>query len=438
MIINIAIKKINQIRKKYLTTDTREKLFGNFLSLSILQIANYILPLITLPYLVRILGPEKFGLVTFSQAFISYFIILTDYGFNLSATREISINRGNKVKVIEIFNSVMIIKLFLIVISFVIMTIIVSQFQKFKQDWLIYYLTFGMVLGQVLFPVWFFQGIERMNYITKLNIIAKLIFTVSIFMFIKKPEDYIILPIINSFGSIIAGLLGIRIVFKKFRMKIEKVKLENIKFHLKEGGYIFFSSVATSFYTLGNIFILGLFTNNIIVGYYAGAEKIIRAIQGLLGPISQTVYPHISKLMNDSKEDGIKFIKKLFVYFGGFSFSLSFFVFIFNDLLVKVLLGKQYSESVIVLRILAFIPFIVGLSNILGIQTMLTLNYQKAFIKIILFASLINLILSLILVQSFKHIGISISVLVTEISVTLLMMIYLYKKGIKIIGVYYV
>jgi len=120
--------------EKILLNPTRKTLLENFLSLSFLQVANYILPLVTLPYLIRVLGPEKFGLIAFAQAFIGYFQILTDYGFNLSATREISINREDKDKVSEIFSSVMIIKIFLFIFSLLIILFIVFFFDKFRGD----------------------------------------------------------------------------------------------------------------------------------------------------------------------------------------------------------------------------------------------------------------------------------------------------------------
>lgn len=422
------------IKERFLATDTRRRLIENFLSLSVLQIANYILPLITLPYLVRVLGPEKFGLIAFWQAFIGYFMILTDYGFNLSATRDISINRENKEKVSEIFSSVMIIKLALMIISLILMSVIILSFEKFRQDWIVYYLTFGMVVGQVLFPTWFFQGMEKMKYITFLNILAKVIFTVAIFVFVKKASDYLYVPILNSLGFIIAGILGLWIVFKDFEINFKFVSLEELKRQLKEGWYIFISTVAISLYTISNTFILGLFTNNAIVGYYAAAEKIVKALQGLLGPVSQTIYPYISKLMNESVELGIKFIKKATVIIGGISFGLSLILFICAESVINILLGPKYYESVIVLKILAFLPFIIALSNIFGIQTMLTLNYKKDFSNILILASLINIVLALILVPNLMHIGISLSVLLSELFVTISMMYFLNKKGIKIIG----
>ena len=417
-----------------LRTEDGRRLFENFLSLSFLQGANYILPLITLPYLVRVLGPEKYGLIAFAQSFIQYFNILTDYGFNLSATREISIHRDNKEKVSEIFSSVMIIKFGLMIISLLILSFLVFTIPKFRNDWLVYFFTFGIIFGNVLFPIWFFQGMERMKYITILNIVAKGIFTICIFIFIRKMEDYLYVPLINSIGFLVAGGLSLRIVSKDFGIKFILPSFKAIKHQLKEGWHIFISTVAISLYTTSNTFILGLFTNNTIVGYYAAAEKIVKAIQGLLSPISQTVYPHISKLASESKERALNFIRKLVKIVGGISFVISFSIFIFADLIVNLILGSQYQQSIIVLRILAFLPFVIGLSNIFGIQTMLTFNLKQAFSKILISAGLLNIVLALILAPLYQHIGISITVLTTEIFVTLSMLFYLQKKGIKIFG----
>lgn len=425
----MLIKRI----EKYINTKDKKILLSNFFSLSVLQGAIYLLPLITLPYLVRVLGPEKFGLIAFAQSFIGYFSILANYGFNLSATREISIHRENKEKVSEIFSSVMIISFCLLILSFIIMTIIVFSFYKFKRDWLIYYLTFGMVAGQVLFPQWFFQGMEKMKYITLLNIIAKLIFTISIFVFVHKVSDYIYVPLINSLGFLVAGIIAIWTVFRDFKINFIIPSLEQIKHQLEEGWYIFVSTVAISSYTISNTFILGLLTNNTIVGYYSAAEKIIRAVQGLLSPISQSVYPYISRLVSESRERGLKFIRKVTFLIGGVSFILSLTIFIFADLIVKILLGSQYIDSIIILKILSFLPFIIALSNMFGIQTMLTFNYKKAFSNILICAGIINILLAFILVPLYQNIGISFAVLISEIFVTVSMFIYLQRKGIKLL-----
>jgi PST family polysaccharide transporter len=411
--------------KNLFATKTRRRLFENFLSLSFLQIANYIFPLITLPYLVRVLGPEKYGLIAFAQAFIGYFQILTDYGFNLSATREISINRENKEKVSEIFSSVMIIKFFLLLLSLGLMTIIVFSFKKFRQDWLIYYLTFGMVLGQTLFPIWFFQGMERMKYITFLNVLAKLIFTIAIFIFIKKSSDYLYVPLLNSSGFVVAGILALWIVFKDFGVFFRIPSFKDLKYQLKEGWYIFISTVAISLYTISNTFILGLFTNNTIVGYYSAAEKIIRLVQGLLAPISQTIYPHISKLMNESKEIGVKFIRKVTLLIGGFSFILSLVIFIFADLIVRIILGSQFTESIIVLRIIAFLPFIIGLSNVFAVQGIIAYGNVKIIPKITFVGAISNVILAMLLVKLLQAIGVAISLVFAEILVTIVSFYYL-------------
>lgn len=412
-----------------LGTPVKKRLAENFISLSALQALNYLLPLITLPYLVRILGPEKFGLISFAQAFIGYFIILTDYGFNLSATREVSINRENKEKVTEIFSSVITIKFLLGLLSLSILILMLVLIQKFRTDWLVYLFSFGMVLGNILFPVWFFQGMERMKYITILNIVSKGIFTICIFIFIRMASDYLYVPLINSLGYLVAGGLSLGVVFKKLEVKFAFPTTESIKRQLKEGWYIFVSTVSISLYTTSNTFILGLFTNNTIVGYYSAAEKIVRAVQGLLTPVSQTVYPYISKLATESKKKALGFIRKLVKLVSSGSFVISLLIFIFSAPIVNIVLGSQYQQSIIVLRILAFLPFIIGLSNIFAVQGLYAFNFQWVVPRFVVPISFFHIFLLLTLTHFYSLVGTAIAVIITEILITIFSVKY-YSKFI--------
>jgi len=414
---------LNKFGQKFQSED-RKRLLENFLSLSVLQGANYILPLITLPYLVRVLGPEKFGLIAFAQSFIQYFNIFTDYGFNLSATREISIYRDNKEKISEIFSSVMIIKFGLLVLSFIIMSIIVFSFKKFKNDWLIYYLTFGMVLGQILFPVWFFQGMERMKYITILNIVAKGIFTICIFIFIRKMADYLYVPLINSTGLLVAGGLSLRIVSKDFGIKFILPSFKAIKHQLKEGWHIFISTVAISLYTNTRIFAVGLFTNNTITGYYAIAEKLMNVIQTFpLSSLLQTLYPRLSKIYLENKEKAKKLMNKfqnftIVIYFLALSL-----IFIATPLIVKIVSGAPYKEVIVSFRLLLIAVFFIN-ANAFRVQFLLVMGKYNIFARIHLIMGIIGLLLTFLATYFFSYIGTATSIIIVSFVILVLTIKY--------------
>ena len=291
-----------------------------------------------------------------------------------------------------------------------------------------------MVIGNVLFPTWFFQGMEKMKYISILNVLSQIIFTISIFIFIKNASDYLYVPLLNSIGLIIGGILGLRVVYKEFNIKLKIPSYDSVKYQLIEGWHLFLSTVAISLYTTSNTFILGLLTNNVIVSYYAVAEKIVIAVMGALLPISQTFYPYVSKKANESKENAIAIIKKITLIMGTIGLILSLILFIFAEPIVNILFGNQYSSAIPVLRILAFIPLIVGLSNVFGIQTMLTFNYKKAFSRIIVIMGILNVILALILISFYQQIGTALAFLITETLITLTMFLYLHHKGIILLN----
>lgn len=352
---------IPEFFKRPTFSQEKKVLLENFLALSFLQVINYLLPLISFPYLVWVLGPEKFGLISFAQAFIQYFVLLTDYGFNLSATREISIYRNDKGKVSDIFSSVMIIKIILLALSFVLASILIYMIPKFANDWILYLFTFGMVFGNVLFPTWFFQGMERMKYITILNIVAKVIFTLSIFIFIKNPQHYVFVPLLNSCGYLSAGAISIWIIHKNFGIRFTMPGFNNIRYQWKEGWHVFISTIAISAYSNTRIFAVGLMTNNAITGFYSIAEKLINIIQSsCLIPLIQAVYPRLSKVYTTDPSRSFRITKKLQNYTVLAYAVFLPVIFIFAPQIIKVIARSAYPESVLSLRLLLIATFFVS------------------------------------------------------------------------------
>ncbi|EKN71343.1 polysaccharide biosynthesis protein [Neobacillus bataviensis LMG 21833] len=410
----------------------KKRLITNFLSLASMQGLNFILPLVTLPYLLQVVGPGKFGLISFAQALIQYFILFTDYGFNLVATKEISLNRENKEKLSVIFSTVMLVRSLLLVFSFLVMVVLILFIPKFQNDSQIYLLTFGMVVGNVLFPVWFFQGIEQMKVISILNIVSKLIFTLGIFVFVKNQADYLYVPVLNSLGYIAIGVIGIYLVIFRYRIKLIRPSLENIKYQLKEGWDIFVSNLVTSLYTTSNTFILGFFASNTVVGYYSSAEKVVKAISSVVGPLIQAVYPFLSKALHESKHAALNMINKIFLVITLVMGILSLFVGIFAKEIVDLALGKEYVSTIPLLQILAALPLILGWASVLGILTMINFDYKKELSRIYILAGILSIILMILLIPTYKEVGTAWNALITEAFATLLMAIFLWKKGIHV------
>ncbi|MBK7630779.1 MAG: oligosaccharide flippase family protein [Ignavibacteriales bacterium] len=241
-------------------------------------------------------------MIAFALAFIRYFMLITDFGFNLSATREISIYRDDIKKVSKIFYSVFIIKALLAIISLLIIVFVVNYFDKFSSDKMVYYLTSLSILGWIMFPQWFFQGIENMKFVTLFNVLSKLFFTISVFIFIKTQDDYLILPLLTSLGLIFSGVFSLIVSLRFFNLKFELPAFSEIKHQFIEGWHVFVSNISINLYTTSNSVLLGFLTNNQVVGYYSAAERIFIAFQQLGMPLFQALFPYFSKLIIDNRE----------------------------------------------------------------------------------------------------------------------------------------
>jgi PST family polysaccharide transporter len=302
----------------------------------------------------------------------------------------------------------------------------------FNVNWTVYLLSYGYVIGAALFPTWFFQGIEQMRYITIIQVIVRSILIALIFLLIKEEGDYIILVLLYSTTHIVIGILGLIVARFKFLIKFKVPRLNDIKTQLKSGWNIFLSMISINIYTTSNTFILGLFASETVVGYYAAADKLRLAFQGIQSVISQSVFPYVNKLAKESKARLLNFNKQLLKLEGGISLFISVILFLFAHQLAELVFGPEFLLSGKILRILSILPFVISLSNVFGIQTMIPLGFEKSFNFIISIAAILHILLLLVLIPLYLAEGTALAVSITELLISLMMFLFLIKKNIRI------
>ena len=403
--------------------EKKKRLLDNFLSLGALKVVMYIIPLISLPYLSRVLGAEMFGLVFFAFAFVQYFNILTDYGFGLSATREIAINRHNSNNLSNIFSAVMFIKLILVLLSFIILCLCIILIPRLRENWLIFIFSFFMVVGNAIYPVWFFQGMERMKYITFLNILSKTIFLILIFIFVKQQSDYLIVPLLNSLGFIISGIIGMYFAIKHLGAKLYIPKWNAIKKQFKYSTEFFLSRASLSLYSNTNTFFLGLISSNLMVGLYVAAEKIYIAIDSLMGPLSDALYPYIAKYKD------VKTYKKIFKYACVVNTFVCVFVFFFAKEIITIIYGAELTQAYLILRIFCLVVLIDAPSILVGFPLLGASGHTKVANGSVITGSVIHMIglLTLFALNKLNIYSIALMVLITECAVCSIRMFFVFK-----------
>ena len=407
------IKKIKSLSKN---KDVK-KLSINFLSLFSVQGLNILLPLLTLPYLFRILGAEKFGIIAFAFSMITFFRVFVDYGFQLYATREISQNIDNKDKTTEIFNTILSAKIILLLISFLILNLLILFFEKFSNEWILFYFTFLFVVGETIFPVWFFQGIEDMKYIGYLNLFAKIFFTIGIFIFIKNESDYIIQPLLNGLGLIFIGIYSLYLINIKYKINFKFAPIQDIKKVLIESWNIFITQLMPNLYNNFSTFLLGFFTSMENVGYFSLATKIIDVANSIIHIIRNVTFPHLAK--DYSKFNQItKFmiIVSSIITLGIFSTSI---------FILPPIFGEKVYFSITVIYILALSPFLLAISSSFGSNKLIVLKKDKEYKKIIMNISILGFIGTWIFIPIWGIIGASINLIIIRGLISL----FVYKKS---------
>jgi PST family polysaccharide transporter len=409
------------------------KIFSNILYLSMQQAVNYLLPLITVPYLLYTIGTERYGLLAFAAAFIAYFQVIVDYGFNYSAVQAASIHRADTYRLSRILSAVTAIKMLFAFACLGVLLLLIAFVPLFHKDAALYLWTFAAIVGTIFFPVWFFQGVEEMKFITILNFIFRGGALALFFVCIKSPDDFMMVPYLNAAGMALIGILSMAILFVKFRIVPLLPDRATITELLKNGFRIFASQIVLTLFTNTNTFVLGIFTNNFIVGTYAVAEKIVRACIALSIPVSNAIYPRTVILFKESRERARLFLRKVLVggsvLFGAVSTAL----FLLAEPAVSIITGTHNDTAVLLVRILALLPLSVFVDNIYGVQVLLNIGgMQKHFLQATIAAGVLSVCMQFTLVPRFHAVGTAVSFLAAELCILTMYIIPVRRAGFKL------
>jgi len=402
---------------------------GNFVYLSILNFFNILLPLITLPYLMHTVGKANYGIYSYVYMVVQYVIIFATYGFNLSATKQISQCRDDNEKVNQIYNSVIASKLIIgIVVSSVIL--LLSRF-VFRDDQapMMFIYGLGMVIGDILTPLWLFQGMEKMKYMTLVNASSKILFTILVFIVIRRSDDYNLIILLNSAGYILAGIMSLFLARRQFGMRIGLSSVKDVMYQFKEGFAVFGSTFGMYLYRNANIIILKQFVPNETVGVYSAAEKVIKGVQSLVAPVVQALFPHLSfRFRNRSDKDNIEMLKKISVPFVWVVLFLTVSVFLCAPWISDVLCGGvEFRECVPIMRILTPVILFGEINYLIGILGLVNMNRQKQFFYSVFITGVFSVMFIVTLAARYGAFAAAASMSLSEFLLMILCLFYLLR-----------
>lgn len=415
-----------------------KKLVRNFFSLSLVQFANNFLPLLTVPVIARIIGPDKFGAINFAAAIVTYFSLLINYGFDLTATRAIARAPHDLKGRNKVFSDILFAKIFLLSLSLLVFVPSLFLVPAMAADKDLFIFTYIACFSLVITPNWLYQGMQELHQVAIFNFVAKLLFTISILFIVRREEDYALQPLILSLSQIAVGLCSFIWAIRKYNISIIPVGLKKIFALLWTEKMIFFSMIVVTLYTTTNTIILGLVQTNKDVAFYTAGWKLIMIMQTFVSlPLRLSLFPFIGESFGRSKADGVAKVSQLVPFITIFTAISGILIWFLAPWMIQLFYGNQFGEATTVLRILCFVPLILALGDLFGIQTMINLKMDKQFFNITLLGAGVGLILNYFLSRQSGATGTAWAWLLTEVFITSTMWIFLYSRKIQLLNISY-
>nr|WP_302694350.1 flippase [uncultured Prevotella sp.] len=397
------MNKFSEIKNQIAASKEGRTVFANFGYLSLLQVAGYVFPLISMPYLARVIGADGFGKIAFASAIVVWIQTISDWGFNLTATRDVAQNRDNKELVSRIFSNVLWARSVLTLLSGIILLLVVLLVPYLRENADIIFVTFLLVPGYILFPEWFFQAIEKMKYTTFFNLFLKLVFTVAVFVFIHKREDYLMQPLLTTIGYLLCGIGALYLIFKKWGYSLYKPQWGEIFKTIRNSTDVFINNLMPNLYNSFSVMLLGFFGGSTANGIYDGGNRFPSIFYQFQSVLSRAFYPFLSR-----RPDKHSFYAKLNIVSALVG---SVILVLISPLIIKIMLGDEFEKSVVVMQILSFSVVFLAMGYTYGTNFLIINHKEKPLRNLTFISSIVGMCVSVPLVYYFSYIGAAVTVL---------------------------
>ena len=395
------------------------KLLRNGMWLFVLQVFNTVVPMITLPYVTRILGASGYGDFSLALNWVLYFQVIVEYGFGYWGARKVATNGKEQLQ--NTFSKIITARIVLLVFSFMAMCIIYAFSGKEISHFICMSILFIMVLGVTFQLTWLFQGMQDMKFITIINAVSRTISVILIFVLVKHTGDVYLYCFLYSCTYILSAVIGLYMANKMYGLKVRLCNFYDIKCSLIDAWPLFISQAMSKVLSGFGVTVLGIMATSSAVGIYSAVYKIPYTMALFFNPISQAIYPDISVAFSRSREIGYKRVKKIATLVVPLFAGAAFVIAIFHHTIVLLLFGGEYANSSFILIPLAIWFVLSVINNFLGIQILVASGHQKEYSNAFLVSAICSIFLYVVLGKMMGLNGIAFSTCIAEFLLTILL-----------------
>lgn len=402
----------------------------NSLYLLATQGVAYIAPILILGHLIKTLGVEGFGKYALCLSVAAYLQVVVDYGFSFSASRQISQNRNNREYISKIYWTTISIKVLICLIVFPIYVYIINLFALTEIVKSALYATYILILGNTLFPVWFYQGIEKLKIIAILNLFSRVFACLLVVLLVNNKDDLALSLYMQALPVLIGGVIANVDIFVKKYVSYSIPKMVDYRKSIIEGWDIFVATLASTVLSNSTIFILGIYSSPSVVGFYAAVERIVKAAVSLFAPITRSLYPYNCNKFNSSYSEGLRSVSRTGKPLAVLALMASVILILCWNY-IAIWLNLQ-DGSFYIACILAVWLFFGVVNNILGIQILSASGHAKLYSRSFMLAALLTVVLLLILVKAYSSIGAAMAITFGEVILFVILLLQVHKLRVQL------